>query len=132
VVAPAPGRVGALRDSLRRQRHLQNDRRQAPPRRERNTCAASGTFDSVDTGRFNGVWTQKVAYTLDGFDYDPDATPTGSSWADFLSSVFHLTNPDAATTTSYEFDYYNACGNHWRDSFYNGSFIGSGSIGDCP
>jgi hypothetical protein len=80
----------------------------------------------------HGVWTQNVAYTLGGFDYDPDATPTGSSWADFLSSVFHLTNPDAATTTSYEFDYYNACGNHWRDSFYNGSFMWSGSIGDCP
>ena len=97
-----------------------------------NTCAGSGTFDSADTGRFNGVWTEKIAYTMDGFDYDPDAVPSGSSWADFLASVFHLTNPDAAATTSYEFDYYNACDDHWRDSFYNGSFIGNGSIGNCP
>jgi hypothetical protein len=44
-------------------------------------------------------------------------------------------DPNAASpapTTSYEFDYYNACGDHWRDSFYNGSFGGGGFIKDCP
>jgi hypothetical protein len=97
-----------------------------------NTCATAGTFDSQDTGRFNGVWTRKIAFDMEGFDYDPDAVPSGSSWADFLGSVFHLTHPDAAPTTSYEFDYYNACHDHWRDSFYGGSFIGSGSIDNCP
>jgi hypothetical protein len=37
-----------------------------------------------------------------------------------------------APTTSYEFDYYNACGDHWRDAFYSASFTGGGSIGNCP
>ena len=59
------------------------------------------------TGRFNGVWSERIADIMDGFDYDPDAVPTGNSWADFLGSVLHLTNPDAAPTTSYEFEYHN-------------------------
>ena len=96
------------------------------------------TFDqSPETGSFNGVWTRKVTHDMSGFDYNPDATPAGNSWVDFLGAVFNLpasiADPNAATpapTTSYEFDYY-VCGYHWRDAFYGGSFEGGGSIGDC-
>jgi hypothetical protein len=36
------------------------------------------------------------------------------------------------TDTSYEFDYYNACGNHWRDAAYPyPTIVDSGSIGNC-
>jgi hypothetical protein len=100
-------------------------------------CA--NAFDSADKGTFSGVWTRHIASSLAGFDYDPDATPTGSDWVGFLTSVFHIgteaADPNSATpapTTSYEFDYYNACGDHWRDAFYGGAFTGGGSIGDCP
>src|SRR6476659_5203941 len=96
------------------------------------------TFDgSPETGSFNGVWTRKVTHDMSGFDYNPDAVPSGNSWVEFLGSVFKLppsiADPNSATpapTTSYEFDYY-VCGFHWRDAFYDGSFESSGSIGDC-
>lgn len=98
----------------------------------------TNTFDSADEGTFSGVWTRHITSDLAGFDYDPDAKPAGSDWVGFLTSVFNISNPAAdpnsaapAPTTSYEFDYYNACGDHWRDAFYGGSFT-SGSIKDCP
>ena len=56
----------------------------------------------------------------------------------FVSVNYRLTraaDPNSANpapTTSYEFDYYNACNDHWRDAFYGGSFTGGGSIGNCP
>jgi hypothetical protein len=97
------------------------------------------TFDSADDGTFNGVWTRKVTHEMSGFDYNPDAVPAGNSWVDFLGAVFGLpvsiSDPNAATpapTTSYEFDYYNTCGDHWRDAFYDGAFEGGGSIRNCP
>ena len=97
------------------------------------------TFDSADTGTFSGVWTRHITSNLAGFDYNPDATPTGPDWVGFLTSVFHISNDAAdpnsaapAPTTSYEFDYYNACSDHWRDAFYGGASTGGGSIGDCP
>jgi hypothetical protein len=99
-------------------------------------CA--NAFGSVGKGTFNGVWTRHITSDLAGFDYDPDAKPASSDWVGFLTAVFHISNAAAdpnsaapAPTTSYEFDYYNACGNHWRDAFYGGSSTGSGSIRDC-
>ncbi|HEY3207238.1 MAG TPA: hypothetical protein VGJ58_09835, partial [Gaiellaceae bacterium] len=109
------------------------------PGENNNTCAGSGTFDSADTGTFNGVWTRHIEASLAGFDYNPDATPTSEDWIGFLTSVFGISeeaaDPNSASpapTTSYEFDYYNACGDHWRDAFYSASFTGGGSIGNCP
>jgi hypothetical protein len=33
---------------------------------------------------------------------------------------------------SYEFDYYSGCNSdHWRDSYYGGTFYASGGIGVC-
>jgi hypothetical protein len=99
------------------------------------------TFDSPDTGTFNGVWTRQVTSDMDeGFDYNPDAQmPATGSWVDFLGAFFGLppsiadpNSPTAAPTLSYEFDYYNSCGDHWRDAFYDGASSGGGSIGDCP
>jgi hypothetical protein len=100
-------------------------------------CA--NAFDSADAGTFNGVWTRHITFDLAGFDHNPDAVPADDSWVGFLTKVFGITEEAAdpnsanpAPTTSYEFDYYNACGDHWRDSFYGGNFIGSGSIDNCP
>jgi hypothetical protein len=93
-------------------------------------CA--NTFASADDGTFNGVWTRKVS---GDFDYNPDAAmPASGSWDDFIASVF-AGNGESPTVdeVSYEFDYYNACGDHWRDAAYPYPNIAdSGSIGDCP
>ena len=103
------------------------------PGREHPGCTDEGIFDSADTGTWNGVWTRHITSDLTGFDYDPDAeVPATATWADFLTEVFGLEPTADPPTTSYEFDYYNACGDHWRDSFYGTSSIGSGTIGDCP
>lgn len=100
-------------------------------------CA--NTFDSADHGTFNGVWTRHITSDLAGFDFNPDAAPADESWVGFLTKVFGISQEAAdpnsanpAPTTSYEFDYYNACDDHWRDAFYSGSFTGGGSIGNCP
>ncbi len=67
-----------------------------------------------------------------GFDYNPDAEmPASGTWPDFLTAFFGLDPGADPPTTSYEFDYYNDCGDHWRDSFYGGASIGSGTIDDC-
>ena len=95
-------------------------------------CDDPGTFASVESGTWTGVWTKKVTHDLPGFDYNPDAAmPASGSWSEFLVAAFNLA-PDAdPATTSYEFDYYNECDDHWRDSYYGGAFVGSGTIGDC-
>ena len=103
-------------------------------------CA--NTFDSADTGTFNAVWTRKITSNMEGFDYNPDAAmpaSTSGSWVDFLGAFFGLpasiADPNGANpapTLSYEFDYYNSCGDHWRDALYSTASSTSGSIGDCP
>jgi len=101
-------------------------------------CAA--TFDAADAGTFSGVWTRQVTHDMTDFDYHPDAEmPASGSWVDFLGAVFGLpasiADPSGATpapTLSYEFDYYNECGNHWRDAYYGGAYSGGGSIQSCP
>jgi hypothetical protein len=97
------------------------------------------TFASADTGTFNGVWTRHITADLEGFDYNPDAVAADETWVGFLTKVFGISveaaDPNSANpapTTSYEFDYYNSCGNHWRDAFYNGASAGGGFIADCP
>ena len=99
----------------------------------------SQPFASEQTGPFNGVWTVKVTNIgASPMDYNPDATPEGPTWGDFLLAVFNVSadpsQGDTAQvkTTSYEFDYYNSCHDHWRDSEYNGAFFSSGGIGICP
>jgi hypothetical protein len=87
-------------------------------------CEAA-VYTEAQTGSFNGVWTKKVT---GDFDYNPDAAPESHSWDDFLSAVFDGGN---VTDVSYEFDYYNSCGDHWRDAYYDGSFTGGGFIGEC-
>jgi hypothetical protein len=91
-------------------------------------------FTSAQTGPFNGVWTKKVTITgASPVDYDPDALPAGPSWDDFLTAMFGVNSTDShVSDISYEFDYYNHCGQHWRDSFYSGAFFASGGIGICP
>src|SRR5436309_10636347 len=72
-------------------------------------CA--NTFDSADTGTFNGVWTRKISGS---FDYNPDAAlPASGSWDDFIAKVFagHGESP-TVTDVLYEFDYYNGCSDH--------------------
>jgi hypothetical protein len=90
------------------------------------------TFDSADSGTFNGVWTKQIS---GDFDFNPDATfPASGSWDDFIHSYF-AANGESPTVKdlSYEFDYYNACGDHWRDAAYPyPSIVDNGSIGDCP
>ncbi len=90
-------------------------------------CDTGTTYTSAQNGTYDGVWTQKVTGL---FDYKPFATdPASGSWDAYLEARFG----DAATveTVSYEFDYYNNCGNHWRDAYYNGTFSGSGAIPNC-
>ena len=70
------------------------------------------------------------------FDYNPDATINSSSatWDAFIAHVFGA-NGESPTVTfvSYEFDYYDSCGDHWRDAQYdpNDSSNESGTIGNC-
>jgi hypothetical protein len=91
-------------------------------------------FTSAQTGPFNGVWTKKVTINAaTPVDYNPDADPTVGSWDDFLTAVFGVNSSDShVSDVSYEFDYYNSCHNHWRDSFYGGAFLATGGIGICP
>ena len=85
----------------------------------------TGTYTSAQKGTFNGVWTQKIT---GAYDYNPDATLSADpTWDEFLDKVFH---GGTLTHVSYEFDYYNSCGDHWRDSS-NGAIL-VGEIGDCP
>jgi hypothetical protein len=90
-------------------------------------------FTSAQTGSFNGVWTKKVTINAaTPVDYNPDADPATASWDDFLNSVFGVDSSNShVSDVSYEFDYYNHCGDHWRDSFYGGSSFSSGGIGVC-
>jgi hypothetical protein len=84
----------------------------------------TGTYSSAQTGTFNGVWTQKVT---GAYDYNPDASiPGDKTWDDLMASVF---KGGTLTHVFYEFDYYNTCGDHWRDAD-NGAPSG-GTIGNC-
>jgi hypothetical protein len=86
------------------------------------------TFEAAQSGTWSGVWTKKVSGDL---DYKPEAEiPASGSWSDFIGAAF---GPDATEADlSYEFDYYNNCGDHWRDAAYPMPNIQeSGSIGDC-
>jgi hypothetical protein len=96
-------------------------------------CDDPNVFAGVESGTWTGVWTQKVPSNTPGFDYNPDAAmPASGSWSDFLVAAFNLAPNTNLDTTSYEFDYYNDdCDGHWRDSYYGGASIGSGTIEDC-
>jgi hypothetical protein len=90
-------------------------------------CA--NAFDSADVGTFNGVWTRKIT---GDFDYNPDATmPASGSWDDFIAAFFGASA--TVTDISYEFDYHDACADHWRDdaSPYP-TIVDTGFIGSCP
>lgn len=102
------------------------------PGRQHPGCADAANFNSADTGTWNGVWTRKVTPDMQGFDYNPDATmPASGTWGAFLTAAFGLAAGADPATTSYEFDYYNSCGDHWRDSYFGTTSVGSGTIGDC-
>jgi hypothetical protein len=96
-------------------------------------CDDLERFASVESGSWTGVRTQMVPSTTPGFDYNPDAAmPASGSWSDFLVAAFNLAPNTNLETTSYEFDYYNNdCDSHWRDSYYGGASVGSGTIEDC-
>jgi hypothetical protein len=95
-------------------------------------CNVLDTFAAAGTGTFTGVWTRFADASTPGFDYNPDATvPATGDWAGFFTAVFGVDVSAQDNTTSYEFDYTNACSDHWRDSFYNGAFSTTGDIGDC-
>jgi hypothetical protein len=87
------------------------------------------TFDSADTGAFSGVWTRKIT---GNFDYNPDAAvPPSGTWDAFIAALFGSTA--TVTDISYEFDYTNACGHHWRDAAYPyPTIVSTGFISDCP
>jgi hypothetical protein len=97
-------------------------------------CDDDGNFTVATQGTWNGVWTQKVT---GNFDYNPDASITGvQTWDEFIARFFTSDTGSAPTVdfVSYEFDYYDACGDHWRDAQYNAPAGSqqSGTIGDCP
>ena len=95
-------------------------------------CNELGTFATAGTGTFNGVWTRFIEMNVD-LDYNPDADlPPTATWDDVFTVFFGLPPGADPPTVSYEFDYYNACDDHWRDSFYAGVSAGSGNIADCP
>jgi hypothetical protein len=103
------------------------------PGAEHPGCNDEVDFAAADTGTWNGVWTRKVTADMPGFDYNPDTTmPASGTWSAFLTAVFGLPAGADPATTSYEFDYYNDCDDHWRDSSYAGNSVGSGTIGNCP
>ena len=58
--------------------------------------------------------------------------PASGSWDDFITAFFAAPGESPTVTeTSYEFDYYNACGDHWRDAAYPyPNILDSGSIKD--
>jgi hypothetical protein len=87
------------------------------------------TFASADSGTFSGVWTREIT---GDFDYKPGAAmPASGSWDDFIAAFFGASA--TFTDVSYEFDYYNACGDHWRDAAYPyPTIVESGFISDCP
>jgi hypothetical protein len=97
-------------------------------------CEDDSTFDTATTGTWNGVWTQKVSGE---FDYNPDATidESTATWDAFVSHVFGDDGDRSPTVTfvSYEFDYYDGCGGHWRDASYSPDDPSneSGTIGEC-
>jgi hypothetical protein len=98
--------------------------------RQHPGCTDPANFTTATTGTWNGVWTQKVS---GAFDYNPDAAmPANPSWDSFLTAVFGVTLADT-TFVSYEFDYYDHCGGHWRDAQYTPDDPSnqSGTIGDC-
>jgi Collagen triple helix repeat (20 copies) len=98
--------------------------------RQHPGCADSANFTTATTGTWNGVWTQQVG---GAFDYNPDAAmPANPSWDTFLTAVFGVTLADT-TFVSYEFDYHDSCGDHWRDAQYTPDDPSnqSGTIGNC-
>ena len=102
------------------------------PGRQHPGCEDAGTFAAADHGTWNGVWTRKVTKDMPDFDYNPGASMDGVvTWNDFLNKVFGLPANVDPPTISYEFDYYNSCGDHWRDSYYGNTSIGSGTIKNC-
>ena len=90
-----------------------------------NGACGVDTYSKEQTGPFSGVWTQKVT---GDFDYNPAGVPAGDSWDQYLEAVFGVSREDT-TFVSYEFDYYNSCGDHYRDATF-GQAPG-GTIGDC-
>jgi Collagen triple helix repeat (20 copies) len=90
------------------------------------------TFDSADTGTLSGVWTRSIT---GDFDYNPEAQmPASGTWDDFINAFFAAGGESPTVTDlSYEFDYYNSCGHHWRDAAYPyPNVVSSGAILDCP
>jgi collagen triple helix repeat protein len=93
-----------------------------------NGACGVGTYTSIQTGHFDGVWTKKVSGNL---DYQPFAAdPAQGTWDAFLTA--HFGANATATDVGYEFDYYNTCGQHWRDAYDGTTFSGSGTITNCP
>jgi hypothetical protein len=92
--------------------------------------SGDGTGYLVTRYDVNGMYTREVTSDQPGFDNNPNAVvPASAGWTEFLTA---LTAGADAATKSYEFDYHNECDDHWRDSFYGGSFAGSGTIRNCP
>ena len=91
-----------------------------------NGSCSTDVYETAQTGPFGGVWTQKV---VGNFDYNPAGVPEGDSWDEYLDAVFDVTYADT-TFVAYEFDYYNACGDHYRDA--TSGQAPNGTIGDCP
>jgi hypothetical protein len=95
-------------------------------------CEDDASFETETNGTWNGAWTQKIS---GNFDFNPDAVfPTSGTWDDFIANFFTSDNGGSAPTVdlvSYEFDYYDECGDHWRDAFYAGASQQEGTISDC-
>jgi hypothetical protein len=92
-----------------------------------NGVCGAGTFTSAQEGTLEGVWTRKISGDL---DYRPFADPTSGDWDSFITA--HFGASATVTETGYEFDYYNDCGDHWRDAYDGTTFSGSGTIANCP
>jgi len=88
------------------------------------------TFDSADTGTLSSVWTKSIT---GDFDYDQEAQlPAPGGWDEFIAAFFAPGGESPTVTDlSFEFDYYNSCGDHWREQAYPND-TQTGSILDCP
>jgi hypothetical protein len=97
------------------------------------TCVeGEDEFTTAVTGSWNGYQTVMVDPSTGTGGFDPAAACAGECGLDaFVTAVFGTTEYEYA---SYEFNYRNSCGDHWRDrQVYVGPAVSvqSGNIKDC-
>ena len=89
-------------------------------------------FVTGSTGTFNGYI--KFRVPADSGEVDFDGVPADGTTGAFFAAIFPAWTADPFNhIVAYEFNYHNACGDHWRDEGRPVSDIdGTGNILDCP